>query len=68
MFAPKPKVYGGASPARPQEVINQQGNPNMVGDSWDLPSDPMFGLSRADVYPDKRAGKWTRRFMNRWLT
>lgn len=49
------------------ERIVQQGNPNLVSDGWEFPSDATFGLSRQDVYPSKHAKRWFVRFGNRWL-
>lgn len=70
MFSPKLKVahpdyVPDAEDLAPGEIIHEQGNPNLVGGGWAFPKD--FGMSRADIYPDKRAGKWTRRVMNRWF-
>lgn len=50
----------------PEHILEVQNNPNLVSADWTFPDD--LGMSRADVYPDKRVGKWTRRFMKRWIT
>lgn len=70
MFSPKLRIVNteyvpDAEDKAPGTPVTGEGNPNLI-QGWNFPKD--LGISRADVYPDKRAGKWTRRFMDRWIT
>ena len=48
-------------------LYKEQGNPNLTGAGFDFPTDPTFGMSRRDMYPDKHYQAWWRKLYDRFV-